>query len=151
MRGARAEIDREPPAQRVEAVRHARKPCLRQGERVDHARRGQRGPADAPEFLIQEPEVEWCIVRDQTVVAKECQHLVNNIAETRLVGQVSEGEAVNACGVFWDLPFGVEQSVEMPSGRQVVQQFQRGYLDDPVAELRVQAGGFRVEQYGAAH
>ena len=36
-------------------------------------------------------------------------------------------------------------------GRQVVHQFQRGDLDHPVTELRLQAGGFRVEQDGAGH
>ena len=151
MRRARAEIDREPPAQCIEAVRHAREPCLGQGERVDHARCGQRGPADAAELRIEEREIERRIVRDQIVVAEEFQQFVDNLAETRLAGEVCQGEAVNPRGVLRNVALGVDQSVEMPSGRQVVQQFQRGHLDHPVAELRFQTGGFRVEQDGAAH
>ncbi len=109
------------------------------------------GPADALELRIEEPEIERRIVRDQLVVAEEFQQLVDDLGEARPAGEVCQREAVNARGVFRNVALGVDQSVEMPSGRQVVQQFQRGHLDDPVAKLRFQAGGFRVEQDGAAH
>ena len=84
-------------------------------------------------------------------VAEEFQQFVDNLGETRLAGEVCQGEAVNARGVLRNVALGVDQGVEVPPGRQVVQQFQRGHLDHAVTKLRFQTGGFRVEQDGAAH
>ena len=43
----------------------------------------------------------------------------------------------------------VDQRMEMLSGGQVVDQFQRRDLDHPVAVQRIETRGFGIEQHGA--
>ena len=69
--------------------------------------------------------------------------------KARLARQMRDREAMDARGILGDVPLGVDQRMEMAAGGQVVLQFQRGDLDHPVTELRLQARGFRVEQNGA--
>ena len=64
------------------------KPRLRQRQRVDHARGRQDGQAEAAEFGIEEAEVEWRVVRDQLGLAEERQHVVDDVGEARLAGQM---------------------------------------------------------------
>ena len=54
-------------------------------------------------------------------------------------------------GFFWDVSVGMDQSMEVPPGRQVVQQLQRCHLDHPVAKVRLQSGRLRIEQNVSTH
>ena len=70
-------------------------------------------------------------------------------AKRGLPARWRDREAVDARGIFRNVPFGVDQGVEMTARGQVVLQLQCGDFDHPVTEMRLQAGGFRVEQNGA--
>ena len=111
----------------------------------------QRRQAEPGQFGVQEAEVERRVVGDQLAVAEEPQQVVGDRGETRLAGHVAGGDAVDAGDLLRDVALGVDQGMEMPTGRQVVDQLQRGDLDHPVALHPFQAGGFRVEQDGPGH
>ena len=82
--GARRQVDGEPPAQRVQAVRHPGKPGFRQRQRVDHPVPTQRRQAGAAELHVQEAEVERRVVRDQLAVAEELRQRLGDLGEQRL-------------------------------------------------------------------
>ena len=77
---ARAQIDREAPAQRVEAGRRAGKALARHRQRIDK-RAGQRRPAEPRQFGIEKGEVELGVVNDHPVVADKVEQLVGDLGK----------------------------------------------------------------------
>ena len=106
--------------------------------------------AEPRQFRIEKAEVEWrhC-ARSVGPSPKNASKSSTISANLGLSGKVCQSKAVDTRGVVRDIALGVDQRVEMAAGRQIVEQFQRCDFDDPVAEVRFQASGLRVEQNGS--
>ena len=103
--------------------------------------------------MVQEVTVEGGVVGDELGVAQKVQQGQGNlgVGEHRLVGEKGAREAMHPLGVRVDVAFRIDVAVEVAAGRQVVAQLHTGDLDDPVASLRLEAGGLGVEDDFARH
>ena len=151
MGGAGGQVDLEPPAQRIQAVRHAREALLGQDKRVDHPRPVQLRHPDLQELRVQEAEIERGVMCDQLIVAQELQQFPGDIGEDRLAHHVRAGHAVDTAGLGGNVALRVDHPMKERAGRQVVDQLQPGELDHPIAGQRIEAGGLGIEQYATAH
>ena len=65
--------------------------------------------------------------------------------EDRLVGEEGGAQAVHVDGVLRHVALGIDVGVEGAPRRHVVDELDRADLDDPVAGVRIETGGFGVE------
>ncbi len=91
------------------------------------------GLAEAGELGIDEGHVEAGVVGDQIALFEESDELVGNLGEARLVLEEGVVEAVDARRLDRHRPLRVEIGVEMPAGRDVVDELDGADLDDAVA------------------
>ena len=71
--------------------------------------------------------------------------LAGALAESRLVLEVVQGLAVHLRRARVDVALRIEPQVEVAARGPPVDEFERRELDDAMAELRVEARGFRVD------
>jgi hypothetical protein len=90
-------------------------------------------------------------VDDQFSAFQVGPELVRQIAEQRLAGEEFRGEPVDLDGTGVDRPLGVAVQMEIVARQAAVDQLQAADLDDAVALLHFQPGGFGVEDDLAIH
>ena len=93
--GAARIVDAVARAQIVEAVGPGRVLAARQQQRVDQPLARDQRLAGALELGIEEAEIERGVVRDQRRVADECEEVVGDLGEQRLVLEELGREAVD--------------------------------------------------------
>jgi hypothetical protein len=105
----------------------------------------ERRQAHAFEFVIQECEVEWCVVDDDLGALHEFTQFLRDLVELRLIAEELGRQAVHRQRRFVRLALGVDVAVEVIAGQLAVQDFDATVLDDAVAGARIQACGFGIE------
>ena len=143
--GACRVVDSEAAAQCVQVCRRAGELATREADGVDRARLRQGLSFDPAELGIEEPEIELGVVDDQHRIAEEGEQVVHHRAEQRLVREELIGQTMDLERAGRHLPLGIDVSVVRRAGRDVVDQLDAADLDDTVAALRVETGGFGVE------
>jgi hypothetical protein len=84
------------------------------------------------ELVLQETDIEFGIVDDEFRAREEPEQVLGDVREARLMFQVGKGDAMDALGAFVDIPFGIQESMELASGQATVYELDAGHLDDPV-------------------
>lgn len=138
-------VDLEPAAQRVEVGLGAGKPSPCDGHRVDRALPRQRREAEPPDLGIHEPHVEVGVMDDEGVVADEFQEIAHHFGEYRMAGQEFGRQAMNGEGLGRHVALGIDVSVEVTAGRQMVDQLDTADLDDAMTGRRIEARRFRIK------
>ena len=108
-------------------------------------------PPEPRVFHVEEADVEGRVVDDEAPVGEEGQEFAHDVGEGRLVGQERVGQAVDVERALGDGALRVAVAVEGPARRDVVEELHRADLDQPVAPLRLGAGGLGVEDDLAQH
>jgi hypothetical protein len=103
------------------------------------------GGRPALEFLVEEADVEGRVVNDQLGAAQVLDDVVAQRGELRLVAQEVGRQAVHLERVFMALALGVEVDVQVVAGELAGEQLHAAELDDAVAVLGGEAGGFGIE------
>src|SRR5271163_4851670 len=78
------------------------------------------------------------------------EKIIDDRRERRVVSEKFRREPVHRIGVGRHVTFRIDVTVELPSGRHVMKQLERGDLDDPVPKTRVEPGCFGID-YDFAH
>ena len=138
-------VDVETPAQRIEIVLRAWKAPPRDVERVDGACHRQGRTADPRQLGIDESHVEICIVNDQRILADKLQELIRLVGEFRFAAEKLGREAVNLLRPVRHVAFGIEIGMKEFPGRHMVEELDATKLDQTMAILRREAGGFGIE------
>ena len=82
---------------------------------------------------------------DQARIGDELQELAGDRGEDRLLGEELARQTVHGNGLLLQVAFGIYVPPERPAGRQMVHQLDAGELDDAVAGVGIEAGGFGIE------
>jgi hypothetical protein len=98
------------------------------------------------ELGVEEADVERGVVDDHLGAGQKAQQVVGHLGELGLVGQKFIGQAVDAGGLLAALALGVEVDMAGLAGEPAVDHLDAADLDDAVAALGAQAGGFGVEE-----
>ena len=141
---ARRKIDREAPAQRIEARLRAGIAPPRQRQRVGEAAPDGRAP-EPLQLGIEEPEIELGIVDDERPLADEVQQLVGHRAEHRMAREKRVLEPMHQKRFRRHHPLGIYITVKDAAGRQMIHKLDAGDFDDAVAGIGVKARRFGVE------
>ena len=102
-------------------------------------------------FVVDEVAVERGVMGDDLRIADEVHQVVHDLVELGRVPNLVVSDAVDLDGVRRDQPLRVDEAVKRPAGRQQVLDLDAADLDQPVARLRVEAGGFGVQNDLARH
>ncbi len=143
-------VDAVALAQRVEIVSLPGVHLASQREAVQHAAQGpdhSPGPLrrQARKLMIQESDVECCVVDHEFSARNEPQELCRDLRESRPALEVGAPDTVNLLGTLLDIPIRVEVAMEGLSGHPAMQHLDAADLDDAVTQLRFQSRGLRVE------
>ena len=87
---------------------------------------------------------------DEFGIADERHEFVGDLREARLVAEELVVQSVDGQRTGLDRAFGVQVTVELPAGEFAIDEFQAPDLDDAMAFLGLQPGGFGVE-YDLSH
>ena len=124
----------------------------RQHKRVDEALFRQLSTAETAEFGVEKTAVEFCVVRDDRIIAQEVHKRINDagMLERRLVAQRFVGDAGDANGCVGYRTAGIDVDLEFAARRQVIHQLDAADLYDAVGLLGVgvigvEPGGFSIE------
>src|SRR5262249_2197250 len=131
----------------IEAVLLRRMQVARDRERVDDIRDvlpelAEPGERELP---VEEFDVELGVVDHELGPAHIIEKLRGDRGELWLVGQVFALDAVNARSAILDLALRIDIAMERALGDAATQHFDAPDLDYPIAEPRVQAGRFGIE------
>ena len=91
------------------------------------------------DLWVKGPELER--LRDEAEIVRESQ---KRVAENTPYGEERVAQAMDAKRLLEHRALGVDVALEPPSGRQVIDQLDRGELDQPVLG-GVEAGGLGVD------
>lgn len=105
------------------------------------------------ELHIEEAHIEFGIVDNQFRTAQKIGNLPADLCKRRRVFlfQNLYRQAVDACRLFGHIALGVDIEVQVFVGHLAVDHFQTGKLDQTVAAVGIQAGGFGIEDDLACH
>jgi hypothetical protein len=106
-----------------------------------------RGHVEQCEFGVQETDIERGVVDDQFGSAHEVEKLDGHIGKAWFVEQELPADAMHRQGAGIDITVRVQVAVEVPVGEPPIAHLDAGDLDDAMAELVFQPGGFRIEKY----
>ncbi len=119
----------------------------RHAQRVDHGRAivGDGLEVEQVQLVVEERHIERRVVDDEFGAAHVFDEFRGDFLEFRLVAQKLLGKPVHPQRPFLALAFRIDVAVEMVAGQPAVDELDAGDFDDAVAERRVEAGGFSVE------
>ncbi|MCY1428738.1 hypothetical protein D9M71_446340 [compost metagenome] len=103
--------------------------------------------AEQGEFVIDEADVERCVMDDQLGAVDELEEFVGDLTEARLVLEELVGDAVHRDGALVHFPIRLQVDVEVPAGKATPIQLDAANLDDPVTVGDRHAGGFGIQDY----
>ena len=95
--------------------------------------------------MIQKCNIERRVVNHQFRAGDVIQKLLGDLAELRLVGEKFAGDAVHLQRAFFAVAFRIDVAVKMFAGGLAVEDFHRADFDDAIAQRRVEAGSFSIE------
>ena len=84
-------------------------------------------------------------MNDEAVAGDELGQLLGDRGKRRMLGEEFGVEPMYRHGVRRDIALGVDVTMQLAAGRDVVDQFETGDLDDPVARLWIKSGGFGID------
>ncbi len=96
--------------------------------------------------MVEEGDVEGCVVHDQLGPFEELDQLVDNIDEFALVLKKLVVDAMNIQGAFVDLALRVQIIVKAPPRQPAAFHLHRRNLDNAVAKLGLEACRFRIDK-----
>src|SRR5690606_22932245 len=141
-------VHAQSPAQRVERVALARIALAGQFQRVEHPG-AVADPAvmvaQARQLVVEEADVERGVVDHQLGAVDEGEELVGDRGEPGLVGEEIEGQAGDFLRTGFELALGMDVLVVRAASGPAFDQLHAADLDDAVALLPFEAGGFGVE------
>ena len=115
------------------------------GDRIDHA-----CPVDSRQFAhgklcIEEAEIEPGVVGNQRCIAEKIEQFGRACGKQRLVGQEGAGQAMHCLGFGRHRALRVEIGMKDRAGRDAVHHLDAANFHQPIAALRIKAGGLRIE------
>src|SRR5258708_3310592 len=140
-------IDLVALAQGVERVLLPRVQLARDFQRIDDARavRFDRLKSEPAQLEIQGFDVESSVVDHQLGAVNVVEELGRDLAKLGFVLEELLVDAVHLERAFLALALGIDVAVEVVSRDAPAQDLDTAQFDDPVAETRVQAGGFGIQ------
>src|SRR6478672_1790635 len=93
------------------------------------------------QLIVQESNIEWCVVDDQLCVLDELQKILRHVGKLGLVLQEFEIEAMHLERPELDITFGVDVAVEAGARGAAVDDLNCSQLDDAVARGNLKTGG----------
>ena len=84
-------------------------------------------------------------MNDQRRAFDEGEKLVGNFGKARLVLEEVFTNAVDGEGIRRHLTFGIDVPALDDTGRQMVDEFDTGYFDQPMTQLRLKAGRLGIK------
>ena len=102
------------------------------------------------QLTVQETHIERCVVNHQLRTFHVIEKLVDDLGNTRLVGKKFIGDAMHVDGAWIDFAIRIDIPARVIAGQSTTHEFNATDLDNAVAVLRLQPGGFRI-QYDLAH
>lgn len=150
MLDADGQIDAEPATECIEAGRRTGKPNACQPQRIDKAAVDPRS-LKADEFGVEESEVEFGIVNHQPIRTDEGQQFVDDCTKGRLAREKFCGNAVYGERILGHAAPGIDVSVELLAGWDVVHKLYTGDLDDAVTFGRIKTRRFGIKHDLAHH
>ncbi len=84
-------------------------------------------------------------MNDERAVPDEGDELVGDLGEERLVGKKFLAQPMDVESGRRHVPFGIDIDVEALAGRDVVLELDAADLHEPMPVLRIEAGGFGIE------
>ena len=97
------------------------------------------------EFGIEEADVEGGVVDHELGAGDELDQLRGDLAELRLVLELRARDAVHGLRALVDVPLGIQIAMEAAAGGAPIDDLEAADLDDAMAALGFEAGGFGVE------
>lgn len=140
-----AAVDAVTHAQGIQRILGTRMTNARHGNRIDHAVKRKGFEPAQTKFHVQEAEIETGVVRHQRHIAQEFQKLTGLVRELRLVGQEGGRQPVHPFGRFGHVAFGIEIGVIGAARGHPVDHLDATDLNQPVSALRIETGGFGIE------
>jgi hypothetical protein len=83
-------------------------------------------------------------MNDELGIPDEVEKLLGNFMKTRLGLEIGAADAVDAFGALIDISVGIQEAVIVATGQAPVHHLETANLDDAVALLSRQAGGFGI-------
>jgi hypothetical protein len=138
-------VDGEAPAQRIEAGRRPGKFLARHLQGVDNTLAAQWRTRQALELGIEEAHVELGVMDHQRRIADELDQFVGDLGKARLVAEKLGRQTMDGNSVGRHVAFRIDVTLVRAPGRDVIEQFQAGDLDDAVTAGRIETRRFRIE------
>ena len=95
--------------------------------------------------MIQESNVECCVVDHEFSARNERQKLFRDFRESRSPLEVGAGDAVDLFRALLDIPIRIKVAMEGAARDPAMQHLDAADLDDAMTQLRFQSRGLRVE------
>src|SRR5690606_10338132 len=139
---------------RVERVALAGMHLACERERVEHAAAASdvaRAAAEKLELVVDELDVEVGVVDDELRAADELEELVDDVRETRLLGEEVVVDAVHLERTDLDGPVRIQIAMERSARRPPVDQLDAADFNDAVSRGGLEPGCFGIEDYLSRH
>src|SRR5579859_1477306 len=120
----------------------------RERQRIEHLtprRNGSWRTLHSRQLGIEKRDVERRVMNYQLGIIKEEDELLRDLRKFGLVREVCLRDAVNGQRTLINRALGIEVSMEGASGCPPIDQLHATDLDDPVAQLGLEARGFGIE------
>ena len=144
------EVDCKPAAQRVEACRRTGIPAACQRQRIDVINR-DRLAFKAGQLRVQKGKIKTGIVDHERVRTDKGHELVDDDREWRLTSEKFRGQTMDGECIFGHLALRTDVSVEFSTGRNMVNEFDTGDLDDAMAIAGIKTGRLGIKDNFAHH
>ena len=118
-----------------------------QRDGIDHTVTPQRRETAFAELHVKEAEVKPRVVCNQRRIGEESQQFLRFGGKQGLVGEEGIAEPVNRLGSRGHRPLGIEIGVKSSTRFDPVDHFDATNFHQPVAALRIEAGGFGVKNH----
>jgi len=96
------------------------------------------------QFGVQKGQVKLGKMVHTGLRPDEAEKLVHDRAKRRLTSEEFGGQAVDRESIPRHVALGIDMSVKTPTGRDMVDQFDAGDLDDPMSIVRIQTGSLGI-------
>lgn len=116
-----------------------------QGYGIDHPGHADWLAFAERQFGVEKPEIEPGVVRDERSIPDKFEELMEDVPEQRLVCKKCARKAMHSLCACGHIPFRIVIGVIGFSGGDEIEQLHAADFHHPIARLRVESGGFGVE------
>ncbi len=138
-------INPEPCAKRVKTIWPARIFAARQGKRIDHAIPFYWRNFEKREFRIEKTQIEFGIMRDNSIAAGKLQEALGDPGENRLAREKLGRKPMHPESRLGHVAFWIDIGVKDLAGRYGIEKLDAADLDDPVAACRIKPRRLCIE------